>query len=394
MKKLKINCGTCDATNLREEMLAGYDAVELNCGTLAVSPAGQAVLLSRQVELNTGGTVTVPEGVELMSRTGGFTLTAADVQTRPVYLQVTGSLTMEPGAGPAADSFVGIYVIGSVLCARSDRSPKITVVGSENVYPDGYLYMDGGFVLDRVFRIRFAGKKIYARGTVTVGDPAELTALAEAGTKILCGKLAAPEGLLEAALKVAEPEEPEDLVVYPDGWTYHEGRCRLTAGEVRRRKRLWIDGSLILERRDAGLLAEMEGLRVTGRAVIPEECLELFEKLDPDCAFIVTYRGALFHEKDAPVQVSRALLEREGAVMCLDCDLVVLDESLTLEEIEKGLVIRGCDVVICATEQEAAVRRIVEDVDVIKTDGGEEDDSTDEPDDPDTVVINAGTYKF
>lgn len=394
MKKLEINCGTCDATSLREEMLAEYDAVEINCGTLLVSPAGQAALLSRRVEMNTGGLVTVPEGVELMSRIGGFTLTAADVQTKPVFLQVTGSLTLEPGAGPAADSFAAVHVIGSLLCARSDRSPKITVVGAEKVYPDGYLYVDGGLVLDRVFRLRFAGKKIYARGTVTVGDPAELEALIDAGTKVLCGKLAVPEGLLEAALKVVEPEKLEDLTVYPDGWAYLEGRCRLTERELRRGRKLWIDGSLILEARHARILRELEGLRVTGRAVIPEECRALFEELDPDCASVVTYRGELFHEKDAPVRVSRALLEREGAVTCLDCDLVILEESLTPEEIEKGLVIRDCDVVVCAPEQESAVRRVAEGVDLIRTDGAKEDDPPDEPDDPDTVVINAGSYKF
>ena len=191
MKKLQIDCGACDATSLREEALEGYGAVEINCGTLFVTGTTQTILLRRGVVLDSGSVVTVPDGAVLMNRTGAFTLTAADAQTRPAVLIVTGSLTLEPGAGPAADSFEAVHVTGSLVCARSDRSPKIEVVGSEIVYPDGYLYVDGGLVLDRVFRLRFGGKKVYARGTVTVGDPKELETLAEAGTRVLCGKLAA-----------------------------------------------------------------------------------------------------------------------------------------------------------------------------------------------------------
>lgn len=389
MKKLQIDCGTCDVTNLREEALEGYGAVEINCGTLFVTGAAQTILLRRGVELDSGSVVTVPDGAALMSRTGAFTLTAADVQTRPAVLTVTGSLTLEPGAGPAADSFEAVHVTGSLVCARSDRSPKIEVVGLETVYPDGYLYVDGGLVLDRVFRLRFGGKKVYARGTVTVGDPRELEALAEAGTRVLCGKLAAPEGLLEAALKVAEPERPQNLAVYPDGWAYLEGRCRLTERELRRGKRLWIDGSLCLDRRDAGTLSKLEGLHVTGRAVVPEECRELLEELDPDCGDIFAYRGKLLQGKDIAA-VDRPLLEREGAVTCLDCSLVTLEESLTPEEIERGLVIRDCSVVDCAPEQEDAVRAVSEEVDLIRSGVL----SLAQPDDPDTVVINAGTYKF
>lgn len=394
MKKLEINCGTCDATNLREEMLAEYDAVEINCGTLLVSPAGQAALLSRQVEMNTGGLLTVPEGAELMSRMGDFTLRAADVQTRPAFLQIMGNLILEPGAGPAADSFVAIHVIGSLLCARSDRSPKITVMGVEKVYPDGYLYMDD-LTLDKTFRLRFGGKKVYARGTVTVGDLKELEALAQAGTKVLCGKLAVPEGLLEAALKVAEPEKPEDLAVYPDGWAYLEGQCRLTKRELRRGKKLWIDGSLAVERENMALFAGLEGLYVTGTALVPEELEARMEELDPDCGDIITYRGALMRGKEA-VNLTRALIERHSFVTLYGCDCVMLDRELTPEEIEAGLAILHCDCVVCTPSQEAAVRSVAEDVDAIDAQDPDAKTKEDDPEDtdPDTVCINSGTYKF
>lgn len=395
MKKLEINCGTCDATGLREEMLSGYESVEINCGSLFVTPTAQAVLLNHAAELNTGTVLTVPEGVELISRIGSFTLTPADVQARPAFLLVTGSLTVEPGAGAAADSFAAVHVTGSLVCPRSDHSSKIHVIGNETIYPDGYIYVDGGIVLDRAFRIRYAGKKVYTQRTVTVGDPSELPAMVEAGTKVLCGRLVVTEGQLEEVLKVAEPEKPGGLVVIPDGFIYLAGRCKLTKREARRGKKLWIDGDMILERRDAQVLSELEALHVTGRAVIPEDCEERFEELDPDCGDILAYRGALVWGRDE-TELTRSLLEREGFVMCLNCDCVALDKSLTPEEIRNGLAIVDCGVVVCAPEQENAVREVCEDVDEIETDGKEQEDEEDEPEgeQPDVTEINCGTYKF
>ncbi len=395
MKKLQINCGRCDATELTEEKIAGYGAVQINCGSLLVTPSSLAVMARCGVRHNSGAVINVPEGARVVTKMGSFTLTAEDAAKGPTVLAVVGSLTVAPGAGAAAESYAGIIVNGKLICRRDDYTPRIEVTGTECLYPAGYEYVDDDLVIDKIFRLRFAGKSIYTPDTVTVGDPGELPALIEAGTRVLCGELAVTEDVLEDALKLAGAEKPEGLIVMPEGFVYLDRSQNLTKKLLRRGKKLWIGGNLTVERENMALLDELEGLRVAGRAVVPEELEARLEELDPDCGDIIPYRGKLSWGKEA-VAVTRALLERHGFVTLYRCDSVTLDRALTPEEIEAGLSILRCDCVKCTPAQESAVRAVSEDVDDIAVrdpDAPKEEKPPITPD-PDTVTVNTGMYKF
>lgn len=391
MKKLEINCGTCDATRLGEEALAGFEAVELNCGVLFVTPSSQRLLLDYGVELNAGSVISAPDGTEFVTKMGSCTIDCGDVCASPTFLVVMGRLTVAPGARKALDSFEGIQVMGSLLCRKSDRSAKIHIMGSETVYPDGYDYVEGDLNLDRLFRLRYGGKRLYTEGTVTVGDPGELDALAEAGTKILCGKLAAGEECLEKALRVAEPQESDGIVAIPEGFRYRSGNLTLTQRELRAGTKLYVDGNLTVERADAGVLEKLEGLRVMGRAVVPQEQEERLFALCPDCPDVLAYRGRLVRNEDT-VKLTGARINREGFLTVLNCDRVELSEDLTDAEIETGLALIGCSEVRCSPEQEDAVRAVCRDVDEIMT--APPAPPAPEPADPDLTVVDCGIYRF
>ena len=112
-------------------------------------------------------------------------------------------------------------------------------------------------------------------------------------------------------------------------------------------------------------------------------------KLSPECEDVFAYRGELVYKQDE-VKVSKPLLSRHGFVTVLDCDAVELDGKLTDGEIRTGLAIHHCDAVICTDDQIEAARAVSEDVDYI----GNGENGPEEDEDPDTVSINSGMYKF
>lgn len=175
----------------------------------------------------------------------------------------------------------------------------------------------------------------------------------------------------------------------PEGMVYLNDDQTLNKALLHQGKKLWIDGNLTVVRRSGELLGELEALRVTGRAVIPQELEETFSELDPLCEDVLPYRGTLIASRET-VTIDRAILEREGHVTVYGCEVVTMDPSLTAGEIEDGLTIRHCEVVICATGQIPAVQSVSRDVDSI----GPKPGGAPEPEDPDMVTINCGSYSF
>ena len=61
-KNLKVNCGVCDVRGIKEELLAAYEKVRINCGHMITSPAAQVLLSKYAAGINAGYT-TAAEGV-------------------------------------------------------------------------------------------------------------------------------------------------------------------------------------------------------------------------------------------------------------------------------------------------------------------------------------------
>ncbi len=388
-KQLKIDCGFCDATNVTEETLVGYDGIRINCGAMAVTSASNRILLNSGVKVDTGSVISVPEGVKMVIKTGSFTIEPGEAPKEPTVLIVTGSLTVREGAGETLDGYAAVYGIGSVTCPRS-LANRVHVTGNETVYPDGYVLTDDDVKLDKVSGLRWAGKKVFTERAVIIDEGADLDALIKSGAVFACEKAVVPEGLARKAMELLELSGDGKLTVVPEGVVYKGGDRTLTKGLLRRENRLWIDGGLTVERREAELLSKLEYLYVEGRAAIPEELEESFLKLAPECEDVFTYRGELISGQDLVV-VDKTMLSRYGFVTVLDCDAVKLDGRLTDGEIRTGLAVHYCDAVLCEAEQIKAVREVSENVYYI---GGEDGNGENGDEDPDTVSINCGIYTF
>lgn len=387
-KKLEINCGLCDATGVTGETLAGYAGVEVDCGTMLVTPAANRILLGHGVELNAGSVINLPEGVRVLMKTGSFTLEPGDVPNGPAMLIVTGSLAVREGAGETLDAYAAVHVIGHLTCPQS-LAGRVQVTGGQTVYPDGYAYVDGDLTLDKLAAARWTGKKVYTDKSVIVTQDADLDALRTSGTVFACRKAVLPEKLLDKAMPLLELSGDARIVLLPEDTVYVQGNMTLTKTLLRRGQRLWLDGNLAVERREAELLSQLAYLHVAGMAIVPWELEESFSKLDPQCGEVFPYRGELLYERDY-VTVDKAYLDSAGFLTLLDCDAVELDGALTDSEIRTGLAIHRCAAVFCEKAQMPAVRSVAENVDYI---GGRHPESG-EPKDPNTVSIDCGTYTF
>lgn len=395
MKKLEINCGFCDATRLTEDALAGYGAVEVNCGTLAVTDAAQRLFLNRGADLNTGTVLKIPDGADLALRMGSFTVAPREKPSRPTAMVVMGSLTVKPDAGETLSGYICFRVMGRLLCPRSLYDPALfQVMGSQTLIPDGYEYAEGPLTLGRNAPALYGGRRIFTEDPVIFTEDADPDSLAASGAVFSCPGAAVPEKLLDSAHQILELPRPDALTPLPEGALYLSGNQNLTKRLLRLSKRLYIDGGLTVERRNGDLLRQLEYLRVTGRALVPEELEDALLDLDPLCGDVFPYRGALIRDRE--VTVTRARLRKEGFLTLLDCAHVELAEDLTPEEIEDGLSLTSCDEVVCTPAQEDAVRDVSEHPDriTVRTPGEEEPGSDGEPRDPDTVEINCGTYRF
>ena len=390
LKKLQINCGVCDATGLNEEHLAAFSAVRINCGGLLVTPESQKILLAHGVNTNTGHVITVPTGVELAVKNGSCTISADNIPAKPVALMVNGSLTIEPGAEKALAAYASIQVNGSVLRPAS-LGGGIQVNGSETVYPDGFTPVESPLMLDRVFALRAKGKRYFAETVVITDAKADGTALAESGTRFAAKQAVVAESLLEAAVSMLD--DKAKIVAVPDGCAYVDSNAELTASLIRRYgKKLYIDGNLVVERDAGDALEELEYLHVDGTVLLPKDLEERFFAMGARCEKLVVYRGKLIRNKEE-FTVTAALLEKEGFITIRNCDEIRLDPDVPPEMIGECLAIHGCDNVVCTPEQKPILEAVCEDVDEI----GPERESADEekpPEDPDTVRINCGSYKF
>ena len=147
MKKMIVNCATCDMRKVSEETLQNYEKVMVNCATVLVTPRTKELLNRYDVSLNAGDVLEVPDGedVSINSYNGTYELTG-DKAPQPgekALLMVNGSLTVGPDALEAAKAYQKIKVSGTVLLPKSMAGilNNLQVNGSVNAYPDGAILL-------------------------------------------------------------------------------------------------------------------------------------------------------------------------------------------------------------------------------------------------------------
>ena len=98
MKKMIVNCASCDMRTVSEETLQSYEQIVVNSALVLVTPRTKELLNRYNVMLNTADMMEVPEGdnVRLNSQNGSYELTSDGMPEAGVIalLMVNGSLTV------------------------------------------------------------------------------------------------------------------------------------------------------------------------------------------------------------------------------------------------------------------------------------------------------------
>ena len=395
-KNLKINCATCDARNLTEDVLSAYEKVKINCANVVVSPASQALLSRYGASLNCAGITVVPEDVQLSTVNGSHKITPNDVPAGRTYLMVNGFVEIAPGSEKVLESYVGISINGCLTCPESlcGHLPNLTINGPTTFYPDEAIVLKSTAVIDRLFALRAKNKLYWSERRMVLVDPKlDGAVLAEKGARFSSQEVIVAESLAEAVLPLID--EQAQIILVPDGTAVIRDDAELTDATVKRYgTKLYITGSLEVSPEAGQVLEALEYLKVLGDVTVPEQLRDLLlEKAEIEGKVTVRtpFRGR--EVCDVPnLRITKWMLEHEkDGLVARDCAAVKLDADIPNELILERLQLVDCAGIRCSSEQEGAVTLICQDCANISTgDTAEKPD----PEEENTVKINAANYTF
>ena len=182
MKKMIVNCATCDMRKVSEETLQAYEQIVVDAATVLVTSRAKELVNRYNVTLNAASVQEIPEGenVRVNQQNGAYQLTGdgAPQAGEMAILMVNGSLTIGDDALAAAQAYWSIQVNGSVLLPRSmaGKLSNLSVNGSTDTYPDGAILLRRNAVVDRTFALRIKPSSTGpspsgSRRTLSTGPP-------------------------------------------------------------------------------------------------------------------------------------------------------------------------------------------------------------------------------
>lgn len=396
-KKLQVNCATCDVRGITEELLAAYEAVQINTASIVTSPAAQALLGRYAAQINCASTFSVPEGVRFAYQNGSARISPS--QTAPeekVFLLVNGSLVVEPGSEETLKAYAGITVNGSLTCPESMAGllGMVTVNGSTRTYPDGSIILKKTTALDRFFHLRAKQDGLYyaANQVVALSPDIDFARLTEKNVRFVTKRLLVSESLAEAAVPLFD--ERADIQVLPDGCAYVDGGAELNEALFKQYGgKLYIDGSLSVTPDSASVLDQISFLRVNGNLRVCRSLRDRALELDLTYDKLRVVGDLLICDRPALELTAGLLAEAEGGVSIIDCANVTIAADVTPELLKGQLVSIADCVVFCAgKEQMDVIQALAEDSAVSLLVEAEEELANDEEEDEDTVQINAAFY--
>ena len=406
MKKMIVNCASCDMRTVSEETLQSYEQIVVNSALVLVTPRTKELLNRYSVMLNVADVMEVPEGdnVRLNSQNGSYELTSDGMPEAGVIalLMVNGALTIGEDALEAARAYRQIRVNGSVLMPKSmaGKLNNLSVNGSIETYPDGAIRLRRNAIIDKTFLLRVRENALYwAARRLIFTDPAlDVNKLVEKNVRFSTKTTLVAESLAEKVTPLLT--EDTDILVVPDGTGFVNGYAKVNKRFLKKfGTKLYVNGDLIVEADAADVLPQIEYLYVNGTAKVPADLVDAFEEIDAhyDELKVVRAWGKII-EDNVRVKVDAALLEKyPTGVLVTDCAMVKIAKDLTPELIMERLSLSDCAKVFCTEEQEAAVSAIAEDVAMIGGMGDAMDGIADMVTgslglNPDLKVINAAEY--
>lgn len=364
-KKLMINCANCDARTVSEETLKAYEAIQINCAQMLVTPETKDLLSRYGVSMNCANVMNIPTDVRVNTVNGSTEIKNTDVIHEKTFLMVNGSMEIGEGTEKVLENYVGITVNGSLLYPESMSGyvGKMQVNGSTSCYPDGAILLKRSAVIDKLFSLR-AKNKLYwsARRMIMVDPQLDGAVLAAKGARFSTKEVILTEAKVESMIDLID--EKAEIIIVPDGTAVVMDDVELSELTVKKYgKKLYIIGDLKVSREASAVLESLEYLNIRGDASVPSDLKQLLlEKAHNIEGDVKAAKGRVLSDK-MTIRVSRKLLEQEpDGILVTDCMSAVLDEDIPSELIYERLTITDCMKVKCTPEQETAVGAVSSDV--------------------------------
>ena len=406
MKKMIVNCATCDMRSVTEETLQSYEQIMVNAATVLVTPRAKELVHRYNVALNAADVMEVPEGenVRVQQQNGAYQLTgdSAPQAGEMTILMVNGSLTIGDDALEAAQAYQSIQVNGSVLLPKSmaGKLSNLSVNGSTDIYPDGAILLRRNAVIDRTFALRARENALYWASRRLVFTDADLNVekLVEKGVQFASRLALIAESLAEAVVPLLT--EDTDILVVPDGTKFANGYAVLDKRFLKKYgTRLYINGDLLVKPEAVDVIPEIEYLYVNGQVKIPQDLVDAFEEIDAEYEDLTIQKayGKVIEDMVRTAVDTKLLEKYPDGVQVTDCAMVRIAKDVSPELILERLTIADCAKVFCTEEQEAAVSAVSKDVAMIGSMGDMGEDMMDLVTgslhlNPNLKVINASDY--
>ncbi len=405
MKNKVINAVTCDAREVTEQSLAGFEHITINAAVLIVGEHSKELLNKYPVTMNVANLLEVPDGqnitVKVINGKGEIGLNADGTG---VFLMVNGKLLVIDGSAEAVKSYYRIIVNGKVLMPKNmeGQFANFQVNGKTEYYPNGASILKTDTNIDDLFIQRAANTLYYSSGNLFFLDTGISTeALIQKGLKFAARKIMIAESLVgKLASQFAEEAE---IVRVPDGAALIDDDLELKPKTIKKYgTKLLVTGDVSIL--DAEALSSLEYLFTDGTVRVTKELEDTFDEIESvynELKIIDPNQGVLSNRPMLKVGPA-VFLKYPHGVRIEDCGKVILSEELSPEGIMENLLISDCAMVICTKEQEDAVNMVAEDVAMIHIAGQDKEDGEDGMADggsflgklKDVQVINAAEYKM
>ena len=405
MKNKVINSAVCDAREVKEESLAGFEHITINAAILIVGERSRELLNKYPVTMNVANVIEVPDGQNITVKSiNGKGEIGPDADGTGVFLMVNGKLLVADGSAEAVKSYYRIMVNGKVLMPKSmeGQFTNFQVSGETEYYPDGAGILKANTEIDDLFIKRAANTLYYCSGNLFFLDNGiNAETLIQKGLKFAAQKVVISESLVDKL--ISQLDEEAEIVTVPDGTALIDDDLELKPKTIRKYgTRLCVTGDVSIM--DAEALSSLEYLFADGTVRVAKDLEDAFDEIEN------VYDGLKIIDPDQGLLSDRPMLKVGAAVLkkyphgvrIEDCAKVTLSDDLSPEDIMEKLKISDCAMVVCSKEQEEAVNMIAGDAAMIKIAGQE--DSEDGMASgilggffgklQDTQVINAAEYKM
>lgn len=399
-KKLAINTALCDARNICEDTLESYEDITINAAVVVTTFESRALLHKYNVTMNCSDIIETANNEDLMVQNGKYVIHASDMEGKPAFLLVNGSLAIEPGAEKAVSRFTSICVNGSVTYPESMSSSlgSLKVNGSTNCYPDDAILLNKTFIVDKTFIKRCKNSKYYAQKRVVLIDSSlDVGEMVNKGVFFITEKAIVTESLLEGSFPLFSDNTV--IVTVPDRCSFINEDTTLSKSLlIKYGTKLYINGDLAIGPSDEELLKKLEYLYVSGDIRLPKALEEVFSGINAEYRNLHIVRDKCITDRVQLFIDNRMLNENPGGITVIDCVDVNIAEDASPELLLERLELRDCVNIRCSPEQRSAVEQIADAVHI--------DDSGKSPEgllgnlmpgsnsSQDVKIVNAASYKF